>query len=184
MGPDPFATDGPRLLEEADRAHLQAWVRSQADAIGLRDWRVTVSPYPAHDGHFATSHLRVDAEDSTIAVSADFLTMSDQDQRRLLAHELLHCHVQPIVGMAMALVDGELGTRAEALISTAVGRVEERSIDRLATALAELLPPIGLGPAKGSEWREPGYICLEDPLNRFIATCGHAQCAQARTQAG
>lgn len=141
---DPFDDGRERLLTDEQRARVGGWLRASADLLGLRDWRIHASPFPAQSDCLAATHLRHDAEVAWVAVGRDFLAADPDDQRITLTHELLHCHVQPIIRMATELVASELGRRTEAVIETAIDRVQERSIDRLAAGMAFLLPAFSL----------------------------------------
>jgi hypothetical protein len=90
--------------------------------------------------------------------------------------ELLHCHFHPVTRLAEQLVERELGTRTEAVIDSAVSITEERSIDRLAAALASLLPPFRL-----EADTSPGP-CQMAPPNAVYPPCTHAECIEIRTR--
>lgn len=160
---DPFAGDGvERLLTDAQVDAIASWLRRQADRLGLRDWVVRVSPYPAGRDSTAASHLLDNAEVAVVAVSSGWLRATPEDQATTLTHELLHCHVQPITRMAEKLVEGELGSRTEALFVAALAQVEERCIDRLAHGLAPLLEPLDLAVARCAY---PGCAAPTDRLD-------------------
>lgn len=120
---------------------MLAWLRRQADSLGLRDWRIRVSPFDAVKGSDASSFVKDEGDETVIAVGREFLRDDPVEQRATLVHELLHCHFQPLTRLAETLVEAELGKRTEAVIDAAVANLEERTIERLAHPLAMFLEP-------------------------------------------
>ncbi len=135
---------GERVLSESQRAYIEAWLRSAADRLALRDWRIRVSAYIAHDQALASSFIRDRADESEIAVGRDFAQRSPDDQRVSLVHELLHPHFHRVSRLAFELIEDELGRRTEAVIQVAVRSAEELTIERLARALAPSFAPVEL----------------------------------------
>jgi hypothetical protein len=148
---DPYDDGRERVLTDAQLAAVSAWLRAAADRLGLRDWRIEVSPYRCEGASsIASSHLRDEADHSWIAVGPRFHEADARERTVTLTHELLHCHYQPVTGLAERLVAGELGKRTESIISAAVSQAEERCIDRLAQAVALFLEPFDLAGAAGA----------------------------------
>lgn len=137
---DPYA-GRTRVLTDVQQADIRRWLDEAASFLGLRDWRIHVSPCEAVDGAIASSHLRDEASLSWIAVGQPFLEADTEERTTTLIHELLHCHFQPITRLAEKLHERELGVRTEAVIDTALSMAEERAIDRLASGLARVFPP-------------------------------------------
>jgi hypothetical protein len=139
---DPFDAQ-PVILSEEQRVYLEHWLRRQADRLGLRDWTIRMTAHaPNDDDAWAVSHVQDNTEESVVSVSKAFLSQDAEDQRHSLTHELLHCHFYPVTRMAERLWASELGRRTEAVIEQAVQITEERAVDRLARALAQLLEPV------------------------------------------
>jgi hypothetical protein len=147
MGPDPFAREGTALAghEEADRAELEGWCRRTLDQLGLRDWRLIVSPHePTSSGANAEAFFRDDAREVVLAISARWYDYGERDRRATLTHECLHPVLHPLVQQACEVFDRSCSPEAAALAGAALAHAEELSVDTLAHALAELLPPIEL----------------------------------------
>lgn len=142
---DPFDDGQPRVLDEEQHAYLCAWMRRAADLLGLRDWRINVSPFGARPNANASTWIADESDEAWTAVARSFVTDGDADERRsVLAHELLHPHFHRVTRMAERLFENELGRRTEAVLETAVEIVEEQTIERLAHAIAGWLPSLEL----------------------------------------
>jgi hypothetical protein len=140
-----------RVLSEAQRSYLEAWLRETGDNLGLRDWTITATAYIAHDNGMASSFIRNRSDTTEIAVARDFAAQSPDAQRATLVHELLHPHFHRITQLAVELIENELGKRTEAVIDTALTFQEELAIERLAKAIAPFYPPVNLPPGDPAE---------------------------------
>lgn len=137
--PDPFG-DHPVVLSDDDRDRVQAWVQAVKPQLGLSGWDVAVSRHQCDPGAKASSYVLDKADESVIALAGPLADAEASDLRATLTHELLHCHLQPLIVLVQVMVAGELGKRTEAIMLAAVEQVEERTIERMARAIAELLP--------------------------------------------
>ena len=61
------------------------------------------------------------------------------EQRRVVVHELLHCHMAAMVNLKDDL-EKTLGTAAFDILDAAFERAHERTTDKLARLMAPLLP--------------------------------------------
>lgn len=144
MGRDPFDDGRAPVLDEAQRAYVEGWLRASGDLLGLRDWRIEASCYVSQKSSDASSFIRDNTDEIVVSVGPDFVGSDADEQRATLAHELLHAHFYRVTRMAERLFANELGQRTEAVIETAVEIVEEQTIDRLAHAIAGWLPKFAL----------------------------------------
>ena len=79
---DPYA-GRERVLTDEQRTTVAVWVNDIAARLGLRDWRVHVSPFAAFgDDALACSSLRDQASVSWIAVTRAWLESDDIAPRR------------------------------------------------------------------------------------------------------
>lgn len=139
MTRDPF--DGePIALSEEERDAVQAWVDRVKPMVGLPGWMIRVSRHRADKDSLATSYVLDNADESSIALPGGLAGIDPDELRASLTHELLHCHLYPLTHMVEALMAGELGKRTEAIFRTAMSQIEERTIDRMARAIAVFLP--------------------------------------------
>lgn len=121
-----------------NRDWLEPYVRQLADAMGLRDWKVTLHDEPADDGSAGQSetiygrkilHIRLgDGETSTI-----------EDVRETIVHELLHAHMEPF-RWASNNLEPVLGQAAFAVWDGALVDTMEVAIETIAVAWAQALP--------------------------------------------
>lgn len=112
-----------------------------AAAMNLQNWRVHLSNERPEDEERAVD-IRVfqGADVMELRLSDSFLSdVSPQRQRRYIAHELVHCYIEPIMHHVDILQMG-YGMEAWRVFSQALNITAEYAVDRLATLVAELLP--------------------------------------------
>lgn len=118
------------------RADFQPYVRSLADSIGLKDWKIQISeaPPPNSDSAEASTWTAYGQRRAEIYLSDRFLGSSSEEQRDTVVHELLHLHFAPMDGIVTDVV--------EAGPYKAYSRLFEYGIDAVAVAIAPrfLLP--------------------------------------------
>lgn len=141
-GRDPFASNPPTTLSEQEQQGMARWLRTAADQLALRDWRIYVSAHQAERDAIAASVIRDGSDELWVAVEAGWAEAHERRRRASLTHELLHAHFQRVTRMVEVLVKNELGARQELTIEAAMTEVEEQTIDRLAWAISEFLPPL------------------------------------------
>lgn len=139
MFEDPFGSN-PIVLDDAERAAIQAWVDAAARRLALPGWVIVVTRHASEPDAMASSFIYDEADRAYIAVSTDWRKAAPEELRHALTHELLHPHFQRVTRLSERLVEAELGKRTEAVIDMAVHISEEQSIDRLARAIAGFLP--------------------------------------------
>lgn len=139
MARDPFGSHAV-VLDDAERSAIQRWVDENARRLGLPGWRIVVSAHGSEKNAYASSFIADSSDHAFIALAADWHDATPDELRHSLTHELLHPHFQRVTRLAEKLIENELGQRTEAVIEQAVQEVEEQTIDRLAFAIAALLP--------------------------------------------
>lgn len=139
MSRDPF-DDHPIALSNEERDAVQAWVDRAKPMLGLPHWSIKVTRHKSDKGALATSFVRDHADESFIALPDSLVDVDPSELRQTLTHELLHCHLQPLTRLVEDLIEHELGKRTEAVIETSISHVEERTIERMAAAIACFLP--------------------------------------------
>lgn len=143
MSVDPFG-DHPVVLSEDERQAIQAWVDAVAPSLGLDGWRLIVTPHEAEPDAWASSFIRDQMDEATVALATNWHELPPERLRHTLTHELLHPHFQRVTRLAEKLLENELGRRTEAVIEAAIEEAEEQAIDRLSWALARFLPLVAL----------------------------------------
>ena len=108
------------------------------DLLGLRDWVITISTKKAEQGSFAQIAPVDGQKRAVLFLGRRFWGLPVPEKRRVLIHELLHCHLDPLekfVGHATEGLD-EVACQA---IHAGVRQHIEFIADGLATELAQLL---------------------------------------------
>lgn len=137
---------------EAQWDMLGGYMRDLADIMGLRDWTISLEHAPPssepHDGHKVQGECAVNygRKSATISICPDWPEDDPEEVRRVVVHELLHCHVEP-VQWAFNNAANRLGFEAGSVAREAFTDAFEVAIDGIAVAWAESLPmlPKGLG---------------------------------------
>jgi hypothetical protein len=144
VGAEPFADNAPGAITEEQAEAIQRWCEDASARLGLRDWRWRVSTHEAEPKAYASSYVLDQGDESVVAVSSDFTSRPEPEQRHSLTHEVLHPHFYRVTRLFDKLIERELGNRTEAVIMAAVHEAEEQAIDRMAYAVARMLPPLEL----------------------------------------
>jgi hypothetical protein len=116
---------------------LDAYVRRIADAMGMRDWKVTLDKAPPPDDD-ALGYAVVTYARRRVRV---YLAEHDsiEELRATIVHELLHAHLEPIA-WGMHNLQGILGDAVYAVHYEAFKDNVEVAVDTIAMAWAETLP--------------------------------------------
>jgi hypothetical protein len=103
-----------------------------ADFMGLRDWTIIVGFEPPGANYSADIDCRYGRKVAVIRFSDNFLESDPDRQRQTIAHELLHCHFEPMRRLMLAMV--------ETSICDATHLPFEYGIDGVAEEWAKFLP--------------------------------------------
>jgi hypothetical protein len=121
----------PKQKQPTRRQRWAPYVRQLADLLRLRDWRIDVyEDAPAEPTAIASCAPVEGRKYAVIRLGESFLTDPPDDQRQTITHELLHCHLGPMVRM-IEVHDG---------LPPAAKIAMEYCVDGLADAIAPLLP--------------------------------------------
>lgn len=120
-------TDRDRDLES-----LRTYLRTLADLMTLRDWRIDLDDRAADDGNCAQVTVTYGQKHARIWVCWDFAARSPEERRYTLVHELLHMHFD--LADRIAAHGLKKGQREAVRLALEVG------VDDVARALAPHLP--------------------------------------------
>lgn len=138
-GADPFPGTSP--FDGATLERLDAYVAEASTFLLRGEWDVAVSRgVPTGDTAIAETFIRDSAPEAVIAFAGAFFEYPEPYRRKVVVHELLHAALNRITKYARDVVDGELGHTAEAIFEDSIAEHEEQVIDRLARAIAPLMP--------------------------------------------
>jgi len=123
----------PRL-EKAQR-----YVDAAKEILNLSQWEIKVKDFPAAEDAYADIEAHDVLWHAKLRLSEDFWKEAPAEQRRIIAHELLHLHyagVERLVGSAESV----MGSAAYDLYSTVWDIEIERAADALSGPVGGLLP--------------------------------------------
>lgn len=134
-------------MQDADWAVLGTYVREAANTLGLRDWFLLLKhDVPMDEEVLASVDAIYGRKYAVVRVCKEFRELSHDEQRQVIVHELVHCHLATLGHMLNKTLRAELGHAGEILVET--WRVEfEHAVDAIATEWANLMPHI--------EWTTP-----------------------------
>lgn len=132
-----------RLRTPAD---VVEYARHLASLLGLRDWSIELDEAKPDDlpGYrFATDaelEAHPHANMALLRVAAHLLDAEPEYQRRVIVHELLHCHRARSDRMVREDLEDLIGKPADRLFWAGYSRQREIEIESVATVLAPFLP--------------------------------------------
>lgn len=120
-------------------AQIRRYIEEAQGTLGLLDLTIKVTDEQAPDDTYADILVHDEAPEATIRIAHGFWSLASDDQRRVIVHELLHCHLAAMVNLKDDL-EKTLGTAAFDILDSAFERAHERTTDKLARLMAPLLP--------------------------------------------
>ena len=118
---------------------VRRYVEEAQQTLALLDLTIKVTDEQAPEDTYADIQVHDEAPEATIRLAHGFWSLSADDQRRVIAHELLHCHLAAMVNLKDDLED-VLGKATFELFDASFERAHERTTDKLARIIAPLLP--------------------------------------------
>ena len=119
----------------------QDYVNQLTIPLRLVDWEVRVSDSPCDDtDDLASINPTYGQKRATIRFCEGFDGRSTEEQRKTIAHELIHCHFWPMTEMAEADIEHFMSSGEREMFSRGFRRNMEYAVDALADALAPFLP--------------------------------------------
>lgn len=129
-------------MRATDRKVLLAYVRSTADALGLKDWTFEVLADPCEDDCLAHVNPCEGRRVATICFSGDFRERKQVEQRETVVHELLHCHHVAAADIVRLDLIKQLSQSTYDVLWFGFKRQLEYMVDALASVVAPHLPVI------------------------------------------
>jgi hypothetical protein len=126
-------------MTDEQRAYWQAYVDEIKPIMRVSDWRIQVSDEPAEPGNDAQMWFKQNQPSVTLRLCADFDARPRDEQRVIVAHELLHCHTHHPWETVNRITD-LLGRKAESIADESFCAQMEFMVDQLAFVIAPFLP--------------------------------------------
>lgn len=129
------------MIFDGDLRRLADYVRDMADRIGLTEHAISVGCGPMEvEGHGAECELITGQKRATITFREDWPHWSAKQLCQTVAHELIHCHVNPVMFSTMMLVEDQVSSAIYGVIWKVAEERLEFAVDGIAMAWAETLP--------------------------------------------
>lgn len=119
--------------------HDAHYLREMADTLGLKDWDFFIEHNDEDSPFAATCAIVVGQKRAKLGFPPGFDTLTPEQQRQTITHELLHCQTDrwKIIFNRLAPF---LSDREYDLMELAFRDVMEEAVDGIATAIAPFLP--------------------------------------------
>jgi hypothetical protein len=119
---------------------LGKYIRDMADLCGLRDWCFTIMSEQPSPSAYADIQITPQQRHASIRVAVGLLAIGGDTLRRCIAHELVHCHMEPLEVALNTVAEGEMSPRDWRVLHNVHNEELERATDALARVLAPFLP--------------------------------------------
>lgn len=118
---------------------LEAYIDIAKGLLGLSHWEIKVSNSTPDDDTWADVEVSQNLFRATIRFSHDLWKEKPDEIRRVIAHELIHCHYAGVERL-VDVVKESLGAAAGEIVDKVWDMESERAADALSTVVAGLLP--------------------------------------------
>lgn len=115
------------------------YVNRCARLMGLAHWELTVSKEAASEDAWADIEVSQNLYKATIRFSPELWKEKATEIRRVVAHELIHCHYAGVERLVETL-EKPLGSAAFEILAHVWDVESERGADSLSTVVAQILP--------------------------------------------
>ena len=122
-----------------DAVAMQKYVDLCKDVFDLSHWKVVVSRESCEEDSWAEVEVSDNLWEATIKLAPDFFTQTKLEQRRIIAHELIHIHYAGAERIVESL-DGVLGSQAYEIVDSIYTIETERGADSMSRLVARLQP--------------------------------------------
>ncbi len=118
---------------------LRSYLDEAKNILNLGHWEIKISTDSPPDDSWADVEVSQNLYVATIRFSKGLWKEKPEEIRRVIAHELIHCHYAGVERLVEVIQDS-LGTTAGSIVEKIWDVESERGADSLSTAVAELLP--------------------------------------------
>ena len=127
-------------MNDEQHAFWLAYIRHLADWLGLKDWRIDLDRDPCtRETAGASNFTFYGRKKADITFGQSFLQQPVEDQRWIVAHELLHCHFDRMHKGVIDYAESK-GDDNESYFAQSHLRDFEAVVDTMAVIVATFLP--------------------------------------------
>lgn len=142
-------TKAPATILDGDRDKLRVYIRQLADAMGLRDWVITVGDEPMPDSATVDADIfcAYGQRWARVRLATGWETWPPEKLRATVVHECIHPHLNSITS-TVDNVQSLIGEAVYRPLHNTLVDIIEYATDGIAVAWAEFLPLPVEGEAK------------------------------------
>ncbi len=126
-------------VDDAQHAFWTGYVRDLADSLGLKDWDISIWRDVTNSGIGGRITCVSGRKQGCIELGHSFFQSSPDQQRHILIHELLHCHLDPI-DTAICHAKAHNDSETIAVLHSTVHTEIEFAVDGITAAIASRYP--------------------------------------------
>lgn len=129
------------MRSAAQTKAIERYIAELKEPLGLTDWEIVLRQDAPEkdDDALATIQVVYGQRRANLRLCHEFVMIPARRQRRVLVHELLHCHFDGIDKLTEGLAEA-LGANAAVVFELSHRLALETSLDAMATAWAEVFP--------------------------------------------
>jgi hypothetical protein len=120
------------------------YTRQIAVSMGLGGWVIEESETPAEEGALATIEPTYGQRHAKLSLCKEWETLTPEEQRDTIVHELLHVHLAHFSQLAHDIVES-LDEGAAKAARASLALAEEYAVDAMSTAWSPFMPLPGGG---------------------------------------
>lgn len=123
---------------------VQRYVNKLKSMTGLSNWNIIVSPKPADPGSLGETEVVYGQNLAKMYLHKDFRKDSPEEIRDTIVHELMHCHMEPMIEIMSDVLKPEADDPKSKAVHKAAMAVlayeSERIVDAISESLGKWLP--------------------------------------------
>jgi hypothetical protein len=127
-------------MKDDFHAYFTGYVREIADRLGRKDWAFLLDRRAPQNDALAETNVTYGVASSMIRFSTQFPSLSLEEQREIVVHEILHAHHDRIDTHIFHAIEANGSTALLTMLRKCVSNDIEMIVDALATAIAPLFP--------------------------------------------
>ena len=145
VSPPSRCAEHSRVWTPARRQAVEDYINYLQGILRLQDWTIAIDwSKPTRKDSLATMTQMPDSKHATLRLSPEFTTQAPQLHGQILIHEMVHCHLFQLEGLAASTLSVLGDKQIAAVFNVAYTASNEVATDALADAFYPLAKPFRL----------------------------------------
>lgn len=136
----------PKTKDDSIEPWVQRYINKLKNMMGLSNWTIVVSPNPSSPDTHGETEVVYGQHFAKMYLNKDFRKQPPEMLRDIAVHELLHCHMEPMIEVISEVIKASTNQEEPsnvALHKTVVALLEyetERIVDSISESMGKWLP--------------------------------------------